>query len=305
MARQTLTLVVFSGTLALDLDSVRHDSERAVPGPGRGRHPSHQRRRQLGVVHRHGGAADGGWPRPSSRTPMSRGLTSYVGIDGTNTTLNNGRFLINLKSRDDRSDSAEVIARRLQGEVADISGISPVSAARTGLDPRHHGVAEPVPIRVARSESTGVPAIRAGADRAHEKDRLDHRRHQRPQQRWAERQRRSRTGNSAARTEVSGSHGRQCAVRHAGTAHRVDHLRSVQPVSRDLGGEAGKPADHRIAGQLVPAEPDQQHRPGPAERHCPPSRSPSRRWSSLPGAVSRGDHIVQFGGGCVAQQSGR
>ena len=55
---------------------------------------------------------------------MSTGLTSYVGIDGTNTTLNNGRFLINLKSRDDRSRTdADVIARRLQGEVADISGI--------------------------------------------------------------------------------------------------------------------------------------------------------------------------------------
>jgi len=51
------------------------------------------------------------------------GLTSYVGIDGTNTTLNNGRFLINLKARDDRSSTAAEVARRLQGEVADVSGI--------------------------------------------------------------------------------------------------------------------------------------------------------------------------------------
>jgi multidrug efflux pump len=48
-------------------------------------------------------------------------LTSYVGIDGTNTTLNNGRFLINLKA--DRSLTAEQIARRIQGEVADIPGV--------------------------------------------------------------------------------------------------------------------------------------------------------------------------------------
>jgi multidrug efflux pump len=48
-------------------------------------------------------------------------LTSYVGIDGTNQTLNNGRFLINLKQ--DRSLTAEQIARRIQGEVADIPGI--------------------------------------------------------------------------------------------------------------------------------------------------------------------------------------
>jgi multidrug efflux pump len=50
-------------------------------------------------------------------------LTSYVGIDGTNTTLNNGRFLIDLKPRDDRSDTATEIARRIQTEVANIPGI--------------------------------------------------------------------------------------------------------------------------------------------------------------------------------------
>jgi multidrug efflux pump len=50
-------------------------------------------------------------------------LTSYIGIDGTNTTLNNGRFLINLKDHGDRSLSAAQIAQRLQTEVADIPGI--------------------------------------------------------------------------------------------------------------------------------------------------------------------------------------
>jgi len=50
-------------------------------------------------------------------------LTSYVGIDGTNKTLNNGRFLINLKAVNDRSRSAGQIARRIQNEVADIPGI--------------------------------------------------------------------------------------------------------------------------------------------------------------------------------------
>jgi len=50
-------------------------------------------------------------------------ITSYIGIDGTNTTLNNGRFLINLKAHKDRSLSAGQIALRLQDEVANISGI--------------------------------------------------------------------------------------------------------------------------------------------------------------------------------------
>ncbi|MFM0309295.1 efflux RND transporter permease subunit [Paraburkholderia sp. RL17-383-BIF-A] len=50
-------------------------------------------------------------------------LTSYVGIDGTNPTLNNGRFLINLRPRDDRSASAAEIGRRIQQEVAEVPGI--------------------------------------------------------------------------------------------------------------------------------------------------------------------------------------
>ena len=57
------------------------------------------------------------------KDPDVTSLTSYVGIDGSNTTLNNGRFLLNLKGVDDRSLTAEQIARRIQGEVADVPGI--------------------------------------------------------------------------------------------------------------------------------------------------------------------------------------
>jgi multidrug efflux pump len=55
------------------------------------------------------------------KDPDVANLTSYVGIDGTNTTLNNGRFLINLKT--DRSRTAAQIARRIQAEVADVPGV--------------------------------------------------------------------------------------------------------------------------------------------------------------------------------------
>jgi multidrug efflux pump len=52
-------------------------------------------------------------------------LSSFIGVDGTNTTLNSGRFLITLKSRDERSSSAVEIIRRLQEETASaVSGIS-------------------------------------------------------------------------------------------------------------------------------------------------------------------------------------
>jgi multidrug efflux pump len=51
-------------------------------------------------------------------------LTSYIGIDGTNTTLNAGRFLINLKPKHQRGMSASAIIRRLQSEVAGVPGIT-------------------------------------------------------------------------------------------------------------------------------------------------------------------------------------
>ncbi len=51
-------------------------------------------------------------------------LTSVIGVDGTNTTLNQGRFLINLKPRDERSLTAAQIIPRLNREVAGVPGIS-------------------------------------------------------------------------------------------------------------------------------------------------------------------------------------
>jgi multidrug efflux pump len=46
--------------------------------------------------------------------PAVASLSSFIGVDGTNTTLNSGRFLINLKPRDQRSVSAADVIRRLQ-----------------------------------------------------------------------------------------------------------------------------------------------------------------------------------------------
>ncbi len=50
-------------------------------------------------------------------------LSSYIGVDGTNTTLNQGRFLINLKPKSERSDSAAVIIPRLNQEAASVPGV--------------------------------------------------------------------------------------------------------------------------------------------------------------------------------------
>jgi multidrug efflux pump len=50
-------------------------------------------------------------------------LSSFIGVDGSNITLNSGRMLINLKPVDDRHDTASEVIRRLQRETADITGI--------------------------------------------------------------------------------------------------------------------------------------------------------------------------------------
>ena len=51
-------------------------------------------------------------------------LSSFVGVDGTNQTLNTGRFLISLKPHDDRNLTASQIIDRLQSEVAGVTGIT-------------------------------------------------------------------------------------------------------------------------------------------------------------------------------------
>ena len=58
------------------------------------------------------------------RDPDVASLSSFIGIDGNNVTLNSGRFLINLKSRSERSATITEVIRRLQGETAGVSGIT-------------------------------------------------------------------------------------------------------------------------------------------------------------------------------------
>jgi multidrug efflux pump len=51
-------------------------------------------------------------------------LSSFIGIDGTNTTLNSGRIQINLKPIEVRRVSASDVIRRLQPELEKVSGIT-------------------------------------------------------------------------------------------------------------------------------------------------------------------------------------
>jgi multidrug efflux pump len=55
--------------------------------------------------------------------PAVESLSSFIGADGTNTTLNSGRLSINLRPIGDRDLSAADVIRRLQTKLKDVQGI--------------------------------------------------------------------------------------------------------------------------------------------------------------------------------------
>src|ERR1700761_5614491 len=58
------------------------------------------------------------------KDPAVESISSFIGIDGTNTTLNTGRIQINLKPLEARDLNATDVIRRLQPEVTKVAGIT-------------------------------------------------------------------------------------------------------------------------------------------------------------------------------------
>jgi multidrug efflux pump len=58
------------------------------------------------------------------RDPDVESLSSFIGVDGTNTTVNSGRMQINLKPHEERKADASQIIRRLQPELEKVQGIT-------------------------------------------------------------------------------------------------------------------------------------------------------------------------------------
>ena len=55
--------------------------------------------------------------------PDVESLSSYIGVDGDNPTLNSGRMLINLKPHSERNESASEVIARLQPQLDKLTGI--------------------------------------------------------------------------------------------------------------------------------------------------------------------------------------
>ncbi len=58
------------------------------------------------------------------KDPAVENLSSFIGIDGTNYTLNTGRIMIDLKPLEERKISASDVIRRLQPQLEQIDGIT-------------------------------------------------------------------------------------------------------------------------------------------------------------------------------------
>jgi multidrug efflux pump len=58
------------------------------------------------------------------KDPAVQSISSFIGVDGTNLTLNDGRIQINLKDLDQRNIGASDLINRLQNETANVPGIT-------------------------------------------------------------------------------------------------------------------------------------------------------------------------------------
>ena len=222
-----------------DHRAVRRDPQGILPDSGYRRHPGHLR-----------GGADrlvpGRWPARSSSLakviltdPAVESLSSFIGIDGTNTTLNSGRIQINLKPLDGRAGSARATSSaacsrsspRCPGitlfmqPVQDLTGRRPRQPHAVSVHPRR---SERRRVECLRAADGGQAAAAAGAARR--------------RQRSAGARPCGRSWCSTAtppRGSASRCGHRSDALRRLRPAADLDDVHAAEPVSRRARSEAG------------------------------------------------------------------
>ena len=184
-----------------------------------------------------------------ARIPRSKVLSSFIGVDGTNTTLNSGRILINLKPLEQRKINATDVIRRLQPQLAKVDGITlymqPVQDLtvedRVSRTQYQYTLEDPDAQRTEHldRETDGQAASLAGTARRRHRSAdsgLCRVAGDRPRDRFAH-------GNHAADD-------RRDAVRCFRAAASLDTVHTVKPIPRHSRNAAGVP-----------------ERPGQTERH--------------------------------------
>ena len=117
------TLLVAVGTLALTAALYHRHPQGLLPRAGYRRDSGHFGSGADRFPSRHGEQQQE-LAKVILKDPAVESLSSFIGIDGTNTTLNSGRILINLKPLEEREISASDVIRRLQPELAKVAGIT-------------------------------------------------------------------------------------------------------------------------------------------------------------------------------------
>ena len=102
--------------------SLHHHSQRVFPGAGHGRDPGHLAGARIDLLSAMAKAQQE-LAKIILQDPAVESLSSFIGADGTNTTLNSGRMSINLKPLDQRDLSASDVIRRLNNSLAQVKGI--------------------------------------------------------------------------------------------------------------------------------------------------------------------------------------
>ena len=98
--------------------------------------------------------------------PDVESLSSFIGVDGTNQTLNTGRLLINLKPHDERSLNASAIIRRdPAGDVRHCRHLA-LHAAGAGPDHRFDRQPRALQIRARGRQSDRIQHLGAAPDRS-------------------------------------------------------------------------------------------------------------------------------------------
>ena len=238
------------------------------------------------------------------KNPDVESLTSFIGVDGSNITLNSGRMLINLKPRDDRSNTASEVIRQLQQDVAHIPGaslymqpvqdltidstVSPTQYQFMLTDPNISEFTTWVPKLVDRLKQSPELADVAtdlqdnGQSVYIEIDRA-----------------------TASRLRHHAGHRGQRAVRRVRPAHHLDHLHAVEPVPRDSGSAAGDAALHRVAEVDLSALFHLHGRPGAAVVDREVHREARAAAGHAPEPVPGHHGVVQPRAGLVARRGGQ
>ena len=163
--------------------------------------------------------------------PDVESLSSFIGVDGSNVTLNSGRFLINLKPHAKRTATASEVIRRLQRETANVPGISLFMQPVQDLSIDTAVSATQYQFTLENQDLTTLQTWTPKVLQRLSRDSFDCRCGQRFAAGRTLGDRRSRPRQCGALRHHPG-HRRQCALRRLRPAHHLDNLHPEQPIPR-------------------------------------------------------------------------